>query len=55
MARNPVEEDASVNALIEAGTPVVSIFGKTWDLHVTARAGDPQEENLSSSPTPCAT
>ena len=33
-ARNTVEEDASVNALIEAGTPVVTIFGKSWDLHV---------------------
>src|ERR1700749_1452439 len=30
--RNPVEEDRNGAALIEAGTPVVSIFGKTWDL-----------------------
>ena len=38
-AKNTVEEDPSVNALIEAGTPVVSIFGKSWDLHVHARPG----------------
>ncbi len=25
--------------LIEAGTPVVSIFGKTWDLHVKRALG----------------
>ena len=34
MARNKVEDDPSVNALIESETPVVCIFGKTWDLHV---------------------
>ena len=28
-----------MRALVEAGTPVVSIFGKSWDLHVQARAG----------------
>src|ERR1700723_4388080 len=33
MARNKVEDDASVNALIEAGTPVVWTFGKSGDLH----------------------
>ena len=42
----PVEEDASVNALIEAGTPVVSIFGKSWDLHVHRALGITEEENL---------
>jgi len=46
MARNPVEEDASVNALIEADTPVVCIFGKTWDLHVRKALGITEEENL---------
>ncbi len=45
-ARNPVEEDASVNALIESGTPVVSIFGKSWDLHVHRALGITEEENL---------
>jgi len=46
MARNPVEEDASVNALIEADTPVVCIFGKTWELHVRKALGITEEENL---------
>jgi 2-isopropylmalate synthase len=45
-ARNPVEEDASVKALVEAGTPVVSIFGKSWDLHVHRALGITEEENL---------
>lgn len=47
MARNKVEEDASVNALIEAATPVVSIFGKSWDLHVHRALGISEEENLA--------
>ncbi|MEO8050094.1 MAG: citramalate synthase [Acidobacteriota bacterium] len=46
MARNPVEEDSSVNALIEADTPVVAIFGKTWELHVRKALGITAEENL---------
>src|SRR5579875_2289968 len=29
-ARNTVEEDANVAALLAAETPVVSIFGKSW-------------------------
>jgi len=46
MARNPVEEDVSVNALIDANTPVVCIFGKTWDLHVDRALGITEQENL---------
>jgi 2-isopropylmalate synthase len=45
-ARNAVEDDASVNALIESGTPVVSIFGKSWDLHVHRALGITEDENL---------
>jgi len=45
-ARNPVQEDRNVLALVEAGTPVVSIFGKTWDLHVRRALGISEEENL---------
>jgi len=45
-ARNPVEEDRNVRALVEAGTPVVSIFGKTWDLHVERALGISLAENL---------
>ena len=46
-AKNPVEEDRNVRALVEAGTPVVSIFGKTWDLHVKRALGITEEENLT--------
>src|ERR1700730_10333347 len=45
-AKNPVEEDRNVLALVEAGTPVVSIFGKTWDLHVKRALGISLDENL---------
>src|SRR5947208_3568168 len=45
-AKNPVHEDRSVLALVAAGTPVVSIFGKTWDLHVKRALGITHDENL---------
>jgi 2-isopropylmalate synthase len=46
LAKNPVEKDASVNALVEAETPAVAIFGKSWDLHVHRALGITEEENL---------
>src|SRR5581483_10859442 len=46
-AKNPVEEDRNVLALVDAGTPAVSIFGKTWDLHVKRALGITNEENLT--------
>ncbi len=45
-AKNTVEADPNVNALLEAGTPVVSIFGKSWWLHVERALGISEEENL---------
>ncbi len=30
-----LEEDANIQALVNAGTPVVTLVGKSWDLHVT--------------------
>jgi 2-isopropylmalate synthase len=45
-ARHKVEEDSSVKALVGAGTPVVSIFGKSWDLHVHRALNISEEENL---------
>jgi 2-isopropylmalate synthase len=45
-AKHRVDEDPSVAALVEAGTPVVSIFGKTWDLHVRRALGISLDENL---------
>jgi 2-isopropylmalate synthase len=46
LARLAVEQDPSVQELIAAGTPVVSIFGKTWDFHVRRALGITEEENL---------
>src|SRR5580704_6363546 len=46
LARNTVEDDVSVNALVEAGTPVVCIFGKSWDLHVNRALNISENENL---------
>ena len=42
-----VESDAQVRTLLEAGTPVVTIVGKTWLLHVTEVLGVSAEENLA--------
>src|ERR1700683_5809626 len=33
-ARNTVEEDPNVRALLDAETPRVSIFGKSWEVDV---------------------
>jgi len=44
-AKNPVHEDRSVKAIVEAGTPVVAIFGKSWDFHVKRALGVTEEEN----------
>ncbi|MBK7931353.1 MAG: citramalate synthase [Bryobacterales bacterium] len=45
-AKYAVDKDPSVLELATAGTPAVSIFGKTWDLHVTRALGLPLERNL---------
>lgn len=34
-AKNPVKDDHNIKELILANTPVITIFGKSWDLHVT--------------------
>jgi 2-isopropylmalate synthase len=41
------EEDANLRLLIDAGTPAVAIFGKSWDLHVRDGLRTSMEENLS--------
>jgi 2-isopropylmalate synthase len=46
-ARNPVEQDPNVLALLAAETPAISIFGKSWDLHVKRVLGLTEEENLT--------
>ncbi len=45
-AKNPVENDANIKALLDAQTPVVTIFGKTWLLHVVEALHITEEENL---------
>ena len=44
--RHGVAHDKNLQALIEAGTPVVTIFGKSWDLHVKVALGVSLKENL---------
>ena len=45
-ARKSCEEDASIQALLEAETPVVTIVGKSWDFQVTEALKIELEENL---------
>jgi len=42
----PADEDAQLTTLLAADTPVVTIFGKTWKLHVTDVIRTTVEENL---------
>ena len=44
--RHGVTHDKNLQALIESGTPVVTIFGKSWDLHVKVALGVSLKENL---------
>ena len=41
------EEDANLKLLIEANTPVITLVGKTWDLHVTDVLEVSMAENLA--------
>ncbi|GAB4324402.1 MAG: citramalate synthase [Candidatus Sumerlaeia bacterium] len=40
------KDDPQIKALLEAETPVVVIFGKTWDFHVTHALKTTLDENL---------
>jgi 2-isopropylmalate synthase len=40
------EDDQGMNALVSAGTPAVTIVGKSWDLHVHDVLGISLDENL---------
>src|ERR1700748_3711770 len=33
-AKNTVQEDRNVRELLDAQTPAIAVFGKSWDLHV---------------------
>ncbi|WDP93418.1 MAG: citramalate synthase [Desulfobacter sp.] len=41
------DEDANLKALIDCGAPAVTIFGKSWDLHVMDIMSNTREENLA--------
>ena len=41
------ESCPNLKALVKAGTPAVTIFGKSWDLHVTEILKIDLEENLA--------
>lgn len=41
------EDDKVLNMLLSANTEIVTIFGKTWDFHVTEALGTTLDENLN--------
>ncbi|MBN1264327.1 MAG: citramalate synthase [Anaerolineales bacterium] len=42
-----VDQDPNIQALLEAETPICTLVGKTWDLHVTEVLRTSLEENLA--------
>ena len=44
-AKNSIDKDPNVRSLLEAQTPTVCIFGKTWDFHARKALGITEEEN----------
>ncbi len=45
-AKGGPEDDASIKALLDSGSPVCTVFGKTWTLHVTDVLLTTLEDNL---------
>ncbi len=45
-ANTPPENDANIQALLDAQTPICTVFGKTWNLHVTDVLRTTLDENL---------
>ena len=45
-ASNPVQKDTNIQALLEAETKVITLFGKSWSLHVTDALGISLAKNL---------
>lgn len=46
-ANTKAEEDLQLKTLLDSGMPVMTIVGKTWDLHVTEILRTTLEENLA--------
>jgi 2-isopropylmalate synthase len=47
LPRRGVQDDANLRALLEARTPIVTLVGKAWTLHVTEALRTTREENLA--------
>lgn len=45
-ADNPVEDDPNVRMLVEADTPAVAVFGKSWRLHTERALRVSEEQNV---------
>ncbi|MER3422642.1 MAG: citramalate synthase, partial [Nitrospiraceae bacterium] len=45
-ADNPVQKDSNIEALLAADTSIITLFGKTWTLHVTEALGISLRQNL---------
>jgi 2-isopropylmalate synthase len=43
-----VDDDANMKALVAAGTPVITVVGKSWDFHVVEALRTTLEENLNA-------
>ncbi|MBU3952998.1 MAG: citramalate synthase [Proteobacteria bacterium] len=41
------DQDGNLKALIDSGAPVITIFGKSWDLHVEEIMSNTRKENLA--------
>ncbi len=46
-AGNRCDNDPNLAALIDCGAPVITIFGKSWDLHVEKIMANTRKENLA--------
>src|SRR5256885_8103646 len=46
-AGSTADSDANMQALLDAGAPVATIVGKSWDFHVTGALGTTLPENLA--------
>src|SRR5437879_8983602 len=46
-AGSTADSDANMQALLDAGAPVATIVGKSWDFHVTEALGTTLAENLA--------
>jgi 2-isopropylmalate synthase len=47
MPRRGVDDDANLAALLAAGTPIVTLVGKAWTLHVDEALRTTRDENLA--------